>query len=305
VYCSDGTLLAARYHTAKTPELNLTKTATVVYRGSLPAATSLAGGVGNCKWSAGFTVPPRGFHHNTVGGGLGIRFREAPAAVSSAGVDLSGPAAAEKTVLFAVRNELMFTPDGKPLPKSKSWHGKGAGGAVSSAVIYRSTDSGRTFVILSSLSDATSETDLIFPTQVPGQVVLAVARYQTRHFADEGRDSGVLTNATSVTYKSTAVFRSTDGGKSWGPPGLVTGQGQQSGCFVELGDGSLVLPFGHKDAGEGQKFLISYDQGTSWSNSVYDLHRGGLYASSVPTRNGTEIITAYSCTSDAQSLCPE
>eukprot|EP01046_Picozoa_sp_COSAG06_P037758 COSAG06_NODE_4293_length_4392_cov_13.850454_1_plen_221_part_00 len=61
----------------------------------------------------------------------------------------------------------------------------------------------------------------------------------------------------------------------------VLRQGQQSGCFVELVDGSLVLPFGHKDAGEGQKFILSYDGGRSFSNSVYDLHRGGLYASSV------------------------
>ena len=39
----------------------------------------------------------------------------------------------------------------------------------------------------------------------------------------------------------------------------MTGNGQQSASFVQLSDGSLVLAFGHKDAGEGQKFILSYD----------------------------------------------
>lgn len=115
----------------------------------------------------------------------------------------------------------------------------------------------------------------------------------------------MLTNATSVNYKATAVFRSTDGGATFGPPGLVTGQGQQSGSFVQMADGSIVFAFGHKDAGEGQKFIVSYDNGVSWSNSVRDLHRGGLYASSVAVGEDNEIVTAYSCTTDSQSMCPE
>ena len=62
-----------------------------------------------------------------------------------------------------------------------------------------------------------------------------------------------------------AYFPSSDpvpansGGVTWGAPGLVTGNGQQSASFVQLSDGSLVLAFGHKDAGEGQKFILSYD----------------------------------------------
>ena len=78
---------------------------------------------------------------------------------------------------------------------------------------------------------------------------------------------------------------------------------------MQLAGGTIVLPFGHKDAGEGQKFILSYDGGLSFSNSVYDLHLGGLYASSVALGHGraanATIVTAFSCTGDRQSLCPE
>ena len=160
------------------------------------------------------------------------------------------------------------------------------------------------------LSDDTSEADLLFPAastsggDASTRRVLAVARYQTKHFASARYDTGALTNATAVSYKSTALFSSSDGGKTFGRPGLLTGQGQQSGCLVELPDKSILMVHGHKDAGEGQKFMISYDQGRTFSNTVYDLHRGGLYASSVAI-GGKEIITAFSCTADSQSLCPQ
>eukprot|EP01052_Picozoa_sp_SAG31_P047796 SAG31_NODE_9723_length_1237_cov_1.077329_2_plen_292_part_00 len=230
-----------------------------------------------------------------MGGGLGIRFSEEPTPQML-------PQVGSRGVLFAVRNELRFTANGMPLRLSE---------VRSAAVIYRSTDSGTSFSIHGHLSDATSEVDLIFPStradvgNASASLVLAVARYQTHHFASARYDTGIITNATAVSYKSTAVFRSTTGGKDWSAPGLVTGQGQQSGSFTETRDGSLLLVFGHKDAGEGQKFIVSYDNGLSWSNYVYDLHRGGLYASSVATLDGDAIITAYSCTGDSQSLCPE
>ena len=81
---------------------------------------------------------------------------------------------------------------------------------VAAAVAYRSGDRGSTFAAHGSLSDWTSETDLIFPNSSAG-VVLAAARYQgPTHFANVRNDLGVLTNATAVSYKSTAVFRSTE-----------------------------------------------------------------------------------------------
>ena len=41
-------------------------------------------------------------------------------------------------------------------------------------------------------------------------VLLAVARYQTKHWVSEGRDTGALTNTTSVSYKGTALYVSFD-----------------------------------------------------------------------------------------------
>ena len=245
---SDGTLLAARYYTQRIAGSNLTRLATYVYSSKLPSSTGA-----NCKWSPGFELPPRGSPLNSVGAGLGIRFTEEPAPASSSG--------SARGVLIAVRSELTHTVAGVALPKSEQ---------VGAAVIYRSTNGGRTFVAHGSLSDWTSEADLIFPNSSSASgpsgnmlpVVLAAARYQgPTHFASARYDTGVLTNATAVSYKSTAVFKSTDGGATFGAPGLVTGEGQQSASFVQLSDGVLVLAFGHKDAGEGQKFIVSYDGG--------------------------------------------
>lgn len=66
----------------------------------------------------------------------------------------------------------------------------------------------------------------------------------------------------------------------------------------------LLLAFGHKDGGEGQRYILSYDEGASWSNTVFDLHVGGLYASSVALADGT-VVTAFACPADSQSACKE
>jgi hypothetical protein len=186
---SDGTLLAARYYTQRIAGSNLTRVATYVYSSKLPSSAGAS-----CKWSAGFELPPRGSRHNSVGGGLGIRFTEEPAPSSGSGSALG--------VLIAVRNELTHTVAGVALSKPEQ---------VAAAVVYRSGDRGSTFVAHGSLSDWTSEADLIFPNSSTPDVVLAAARYQgPTHFANVRSDLGVLTNATAVSYKSTAVFRSTE-----------------------------------------------------------------------------------------------
>ena len=109
---------------------------------------------------------------NSVGGGLGIRFIEEPLSASS-------QTPKKRSVLIAVRCDLTHSAAGVALPKSEQ---------VGAAVIYRSSDSGATFAAHGSLSDWTSETDLIFPISIQSagegskRVVLAVSRYQTRHF---------------------------------------------------------------------------------------------------------------------------
>ena len=187
---SDNTLLAARYYTQRIAGSNLTRLATFVYSSKLPSSA----GAG-CKWSAGFELPPRGSRLNSVGGGLGIRFTEEPAPASGSG--------SARGVLIAVRNELTHTAAGVALSKPEQ---------VAAAVVYRSGDRGSTFAAHGSLSDWTSEADLIFPNSSTPDVVLAGSRYQgPTHFANVRNDLGVLTNATAVSYKSTAVFRSTEG----------------------------------------------------------------------------------------------
>jgi hypothetical protein len=46
------------------------------------------------------------------------------------------------------------------------------------------------------------------------------------------------------------------------------------------------MPYAHKDKGYGQRALFSYDNGSTWSTNVYEVHKGGLYADSVVLRSG-------------------
>ena len=88
----------------------------------------------------------------------------------------------------------------------------------------------------------------------------------------------------------TAVLRSDDGGTTWTEPRIVTGMDEQTGCLVQLSDGAVVLVFGHKTDGLGQRFMLSYDDGETWSRRIYQLHWGGQYASSVILEDDT-IVT--------------
>lgn len=88
----------------------------------------------------------------------------------------------------------------------------------------------------------------------------------------------------------TAVLHSDDGGATWTEPRIVTGMDEQTGCLVQLSDGAVVLVFGHKTDGLGQRFMLSYDQGATWSRRIYQLHWGGQYASSVVLADDT-IVT--------------
>ena len=113
---------------------------------------------------------------------------------------------------------------------------------------------------------------------------------------------------------------------------MVAAYDQQTACLVVLpppsaaehddlhnddssGSGATVLlPFGHKDAGEGQRFLISYDGAASFSNTIFELHVGSSYASSIHGNFGSggagggsgggNVLTAFSCqVEDTQSAC--
>ena len=89
-------------------------------------------------------------------------------------------------------------------------------------------------------------------------------------------------------FQHTAFTFSEDGGKTWATPRLVTGTLAQTGSLVRLSDGTLVLIFGR----HGQSFMLSYDEGETWSKAVYQLNCTGEYARSVALEDDT-IVTIH------------
>eukprot|EP01051_Picozoa_sp_SAG22_P000746 SAG22_NODE_23_length_31399_cov_35.631313_15_plen_454_part_00 len=82
-------------------------------------------------------------------------------------------------------------------------------------------------------------------------------------------------------------------GFTWTAPKIVTGYLQHTASIIKLSDGTLVLPFSHwptvtqqrpsgqgnsadgdGGAGYGHRFIVSYDDGASWSNRIFSLHPG-------------------------------
>ena len=89
-------------------------------------------------------------------------------------------------------------------------------------------------------------------------------------------------------FQHTAFSSSKDGGKTWATPRLVTASAQQSGSIMKLSDDTLVLTFGRY----GQRFMLSYDTGVTWSRSIYQLNPCGQYARSIVLDDDT-IITVH------------
>jgi hypothetical protein len=54
-------------------------------------------------------------------------------------------------------------------------------------------------------------------------------------------------------------LQSHDEGRTWSPIGLLTGWTQQDGALVMLKDGTIAMPFAHKDKGYGQLAIFSYE----------------------------------------------
>lgn len=97
---------------------------------------------------------------------------------------------------------------------------------------------------------------------------------------------------SGLVARFTALLHSDDAGKTWTRPRLVTGFDEQTGSLVRLSNGTIVLPFGYKTDTRGQRFIVSFDEGETWSRTVYQLHADGQYASSVVRRDDT-IVTVF------------
>jgi len=98
------------------------------------------------------------------------------------------------------------------------------------------------------------------------------------------------TDVGATVIRGTAILWSDDSGNTWIDPRLLTALDEQTGCLVELADGTVLMVFGHKND-YGQRFMVSYDEGETWSKTIYDLHTGGMYASSAVLADGTVVTT--------------
>ncbi len=177
--------------------------------------------------------------------------------------------------------------------------------------MFTSSDDGQTWKQVGLLGKYLCEADLL---PLPSGRIVSTARYQRVKFpadppelaAPEGMSTKVGGNSV---YKNTVLLSSDDGGKTWSQPRIVTGWLQQTACLVRLNDGTIIMPFGHKTQDVqgrmfGQRFMVSYDEGQTWSRNVYELHKGGLYANSVALPDDT-IVTVHDNrkTEQGQGFC--
>lgn len=185
---------------------------------------------------------------------------------------------------------------GEPLPPARRREG---------AYIWISEDDGRTWKRnVEPMCVHGAEPDILV---LPSGRFLAALRYQRPKFAADPPDlvsphqmrgdkppfSRSKAIASGFVARVTVVSHSDDQGKTWSPPRMVTGFDEQTGCLVRLPDDAVILVFGHKTDGTGQRFMLSYDEGETWSRNVYALNANGLYASSVVLDDGTIVTVAH------------
>jgi len=190
---------------------------------------------------------------------------------------------------------------GKPLGPDESYQ---------IAQVYGSSDGGQSWHKHGDMGRHSDETDFLF---LPSGRILAATRYQRKKLAADPAELGTpyaldsehrnrspdclhCQDPTQIgghsVYKQMAICHSDDGAQSFSPHRLITAWVQQTGCLAGLTNGTVIMPFGHKDEGHGQRFIVSYDEGEAWSKAFYELHKGGMYASSVVLDDQT-IVTAY------------
>ena len=203
-------------------------------------------------------------------------------------------------------------PDGRIVLVMGAWNQSQLNGQTiarekrfASTYFYTSRDDGRTWqrgekpVCVNGV-----EPDLlVLPS---GRLLLAV-RYQRHKLPDDPQDlvspHRMRTDRPPFLHSKqvggglvarfTAILYSDDSGETWTEPRLVTGFDEQTGCLLRMRDGMIVLPFGYKTDSGGQRFVVSCDQGETWSRTVFQLHTGGQYASSVVLADDTIVTVIH------------
>ena len=202
-------------------------------------------------WEPAVLLPPA-WRNDSTGGDNAMRCLEA----------------SDGTVYFITEDD-----DAKPPAESEA-----------QAIIYASTDKGRSFAPRGSLGMWTSESDVLERQSQPGHLV-GVTRLQTKNSSDSPANNSPMGQAIGPRYQATALVTSRDAGRTWSAMSLLTAEAQQTAAIVELGDGTLICVFSHKDyalnpktatmESYGQRFIVSYDGGSTWSNRIFDLNHGG------------------------------
>jgi sialidase-1 len=147
--------------------------------------------------------------------------------------------------------------------------------------IFRSTDSGRTWSLFSTVAEQVNETGIL---ALPDHHVLAAMR--------TNKEQELVTSLSD------------DGGKTWDTPTPVTKPNEHPGDLIQLQNGDVLLTFGERNAPRGASAILSHDGGKSWDQNtrmvladdapLYDCG----YPSSVQLPDG-RIVTVYYKVDDA------
>lgn len=141
--------------------------------------------------------------------------------------------------------------------------------------MFRSQDDGRTWTMLSLISDANNETAIF---HLGAGKWLAAAR------------------SLGKTKQRLDLFRSVDDGRTWTADQAVSEGSQHPAHLARLKDGRLLLTYGNRVSGEhGVMAKFSGDEGRTWSESLRLVRLPKTdcgYPSSVQRADG-RIVTAY------------
>ena len=153
------------------------------------------------------------------------------------------------------------------------------------SLVYRSRDDGQTWGDSSVIAENYSETSLL---PLSADRILAVMRSRT---------GGHLATAFS-----------SDQGRTWSEPRLLTRDGEHPADVIQLKDGRLLLAHGERNRPFGARAMLSRDLGQTWDPNIIiladDAQRPDCgYPSSVEIAPG-KVVTLYYGVDDIRDTSP-